>query len=196
MMPLALNCVMQNESARIGGCLAHARTYCDEMVVIDQGSTDNSVEIARMFGARVIEDDDLGCPEASYERMQAETESPYTLLLFADEFLRPDRVNDVLSLSPIVYGGIFGRANYVDGIDITPETPDFTLRYFKKGTVNSTPKLHTGLHLKREYGQDGGPYSFVTPEKWILHYKTLAEQRIDADNYQRLGHPIQLRGLG
>jgi len=181
----ALNLVMQNESARIGGALAHAATYCDEMVVIDQGSTDNSVEIARKFGATVHEVADLGCPEASYSHAESVTESEWVLLLFADEVLDPAVIPLLLDLPPQVYSATVGRANYVDGVDILPDRPDHTLRYFRRGTVDITPRLHQGLRAKPEYA--GSVHAYITDDRWILHLKTLAEQRHDLAQYERLG---------
>jgi glycosyltransferase involved in cell wall biosynthesis len=42
-----------NEASTLPGCLA-ALSWCDDIVVIDSGSRDQTVEIARSFGARVL----------------------------------------------------------------------------------------------------------------------------------------------
>jgi glycosyltransferase involved in cell wall biosynthesis len=52
--PLSLCVITQNEADRIGDCLASAAPLCDDMVVVDGGSTDDTVTIARHAGARVI----------------------------------------------------------------------------------------------------------------------------------------------
>ncbi len=44
---------MHNEEARLGACLASIRAIADEIVVLDDGSTDATVSIARQHGARV-----------------------------------------------------------------------------------------------------------------------------------------------
>ena len=42
-----------NEEARISQVLAHALSWADEILIVDKGSTDKTVEIARSHGARV-----------------------------------------------------------------------------------------------------------------------------------------------
>ncbi|OYR60110.1 dolichyl-phosphate beta-D-mannosyltransferase [Halorubrum ezzemoulense] len=44
-----------NEEVAIGSIVSEAQQYADEVVVVDDGSTDNTVQIARHVGATVIE---------------------------------------------------------------------------------------------------------------------------------------------
>jgi len=46
--------IVRDESRVLGDCLASIRDVVDEIVVVDTGSVDDSVEIARRHGARVI----------------------------------------------------------------------------------------------------------------------------------------------
>lgn len=50
---LSLAMIVKDEADLLAGVLADASTYCDELVVVDTGSTDDSVEIARAAGASV-----------------------------------------------------------------------------------------------------------------------------------------------
>jgi glycosyltransferase involved in cell wall biosynthesis len=52
--PVSLIVITRDEQANIGRCLASARPFCRELVVVDSGSTDRTVEIARSMGAKVI----------------------------------------------------------------------------------------------------------------------------------------------
>ncbi len=50
---LSLAMIVRNEEATLPGCLEAARDAVDEIVIVDTGSTDRTVEIATSFGARV-----------------------------------------------------------------------------------------------------------------------------------------------
>lgn len=85
-LPLSGVVITLNEADRIGRCLASMRAVCAEIVVLDSGSSDGTVEIARGFGARVEHRDWDGFARqknAAIERAQ----NPWVLLLDADEWL-------------------------------------------------------------------------------------------------------------
>jgi GT2 family glycosyltransferase/tetratricopeptide (TPR) repeat protein/2-polyprenyl-3-methyl-5-hydroxy-6-metoxy-1,4-benzoquinol methylase len=51
---ISLCMIVRDEEARIADCLSSIRRHVDEMIVVDTGSTDQTREIARSLGARVI----------------------------------------------------------------------------------------------------------------------------------------------
>lgn len=53
-IPVTLSMIVRNAAADLPGCLASVRGAVDAMVIADTGSTDNTVEIARAHGARVV----------------------------------------------------------------------------------------------------------------------------------------------
>lgn len=52
--PLSVIILTYNEEKNIGDCLQSVRSLTDDVFVVDSGSTDRTVEIARSFGANVI----------------------------------------------------------------------------------------------------------------------------------------------
>jgi glycosyltransferase involved in cell wall biosynthesis/predicted Zn-dependent protease len=55
MARVSLCLIVKNEEANLPACLESARGLCDEIVVVDTGSTDRTKEIAVSFGARVFD---------------------------------------------------------------------------------------------------------------------------------------------
>ena len=53
-VPLSCTIVAKNEADRIGRCISAVKHICDDIVVIDSGSTDATVAIAEGLGARVF----------------------------------------------------------------------------------------------------------------------------------------------
>jgi len=85
---LSVVIVARNEATRIGRCLASA-AFADERLVVDTGSDDATVEVARRAGARVIEVawEGFGPTKA---RALAEANGDWLLLLDADEEVTPE----------------------------------------------------------------------------------------------------------
>jgi len=86
---IALSMIVRNASATLGACLESVRGVVGEIVVADTGSTDNTVEIARTFGARVIEIPWNNDFSEARNRSLAEVHADWVLVLDADEVLDP-----------------------------------------------------------------------------------------------------------
>lgn len=74
-----------NEADRIARCVASLRAVCARVVVIDSGSSDATVEVARTAGAEVLHQDWLGFA-AQKNAAIAAARTPWVLLLDADEW--------------------------------------------------------------------------------------------------------------
>lgn len=87
---LSLSMIMRDEAARLESCLASVADFVDEMVLIDTGSHDDSVAIARRLGATVHElawpGDFAPARNQALERVRGD----WVLVLDADERLRPE----------------------------------------------------------------------------------------------------------
>ena len=59
-MKISATIITLNEERNLPRCLASIASLVDEILVIDSGSTDRTLEIARQFNARVIHQDWLG----------------------------------------------------------------------------------------------------------------------------------------
>ena len=87
MTKLSLCMIVKNEQATLSKCLESVQDVVDEMVILDTGSTDQTIEIAQKFGATVANyewGDDFA--EARNEALKYVT-GDWVLVLDADEVL-------------------------------------------------------------------------------------------------------------
>lgn len=77
--------IAQNEADRIGRCVASLKALCTRVVVLDSGSGDDTVAVARAAGAEVVHQDWLGFA-AQKNAAIAQAQTDWVLLLDADEW--------------------------------------------------------------------------------------------------------------
>ncbi|HXF65261.1 MAG TPA: glycosyltransferase family 2 protein [Burkholderiales bacterium] len=88
-MKLSLIVITKNAQATIRRCL-ESGSWADEMVVVDSGSTDATLEIARALGARVQVTEDFPGHGPQKNRALALARGQWVLSLDADEWVSPE----------------------------------------------------------------------------------------------------------
>lgn len=86
-----------NEADRIARCVASLVPVCREVIVLDSGSTDDTVAIARAAGARVEHQPWAGFAQQKNAAI-ALASQPWVILLDADEWLEPPAQDAVRAL--------------------------------------------------------------------------------------------------
>ena len=92
---ISLSMIVRDEAQFLAGCLQSVEGVVDEIVVVDTGSEDDTVEIAESLGARVFHytwDDDFA---AARNRALAECIGDCVLSLDADEQLDPATKHEI-----------------------------------------------------------------------------------------------------
>ena len=92
--------IVRNEEKFLDGCLESVRGIADEIVIVDTGSTDATLDIARRHGARVFSFD--WCDDFSAARNESlrHADGRWILYLDADERIVPGQeraINELLS---------------------------------------------------------------------------------------------------
>jgi len=103
---LSVAVITKNEEDRIGRLLKSV-SFCDEVVVIDSGSSDGTVEICRRGGAHVIHHDWMGY--AAQKQLALETaRGQWILNLDADEAVSKELAEEILQAIGVADPGVGG----------------------------------------------------------------------------------------
>lgn len=87
--PLSLSIVSMNEETNLRRCLDSAADLVSEIVVVDSGSTDGTLDVARQYGARTQHQSWLGHRDQKQVALDLCTQ-PWVLVMDCDEELSPE----------------------------------------------------------------------------------------------------------
>ncbi|MCL2659233.1 MAG: glycosyltransferase family 2 protein [Acidobacteriaceae bacterium] len=163
---LSVAMIAMNEEANLPRTLASVR-WADEIVVVDSGSRDRTLEIAQSFGAKTSYHDFGGHGEQKNVALDLCT-CDWILLLDADEVLTPGlqaEIRAVLSGEPKYDAYWIPRLNLIFGRWIRHGGfyPDHKLRLFKRGTARLSEGV--GPHSTPQFD---GPKGRLKHD--MLHY--------------------------
>ena len=97
MATLSIVIVACNEERTIGQVLSAVRPIAHEIIFVDSGSTDKTIDIAKQFNAKVFHQDWLGYAAQKNYALGLAT-SDWILSLDADEVLTPELVSEIKTL--------------------------------------------------------------------------------------------------
>ncbi len=189
---LSVAIIARNEAARIGDCLRSV-SFADEVVVLDSGSTDDTVAIARREGARVQSSD--GWPGFGKQKNRALDlcRGEWVFSIDADEQVTPELRAAILAAiaQPAFNGYWVYRASSFCGrvIRFGDWRRDRVLRLFRRSVARfSDDVVHERVLVDPPHGQLQG---------LLLHdsVPTLADGERKMRAYAQLG-AVRLRQRG
>jgi len=140
--------VVHNEAHNIESALQTLLPWCDDVVVVDQESTDGTVEIAGKMGARVFSAPKQDIPEPSIQFGMEQCTHDYVFRLDGDERIPVALAEISRSVAEQgAYEAVFvPRATYLLGLWIREHNwwPGYQLRLFKKSAIQVSPNVHGG----------------------------------------------------
>jgi glycosyltransferase involved in cell wall biosynthesis len=184
---LSLCLIVRNEEAVLARCLASVAGVADEIVLVDTGSTDATVTIAREHGATVLGHDfdpvDFG---AARNAGLAAAAGDFILVLDADETLDPASAPAVrlLASEQANAGYVVTRRNiapaktwFDHAVRLFPRRPEYRYRYRVHETVDDSILAAGGRILRSEIVIDHHlPGEAQSREKGLRYLALLEEE--------------------
>ena len=181
---LSVCLIAKNEERFLDGCLQSIRGLADQLILVDTGSTDRTVEIARSHGAEVhfrAWDHDFS---AARNAALLHARGDWVLILDADEEVSPaqhvalrallTRPNAIAYRLPLVDVGREG-----DGVSQVPRLFRNAPQQFYVSRIHE--KVHTSLELNREKWKMENLFG----DAQLIHYGSQPEVVKSRDKVQR-----------
>ena len=191
-MALSVVIITKNEEANIARTLESVR-WAEQRILVDSGSTDRTVEIAKQHGARVFEEEWKGYA-AQKNSAIAKASCDWVLSLDADEQVSADlgenirRVTSAGGSTPI-NGYFVARRNFFLGRWIRHGGfyPDRKLRLFRRGTAEFVERaVHETMRVN-------GPTATLSGDLIHNAYPTLAGYIETMNRYSTLAAEVLIR---
>jgi glycosyltransferase involved in cell wall biosynthesis len=194
-MPLTLSVaiITLNEEANLARTLASVQ-FADEVIVLDSGSSDRTIEIAKSFNAKIISEPWKGFAAQKNTAIEHCT-GTWILSLDADEELTPELQTEIKALlrgNPAADAYLLRRRNlFLDRwIRYGGYYPDPKLRLFRRHAANFAPPARfTDRPVHETIALDG---TLETLHADLIHhaYPTIESYIEHMDRYSTLGSQI------
>lgn len=154
---LSVVIITKNELRHIAACLESVR-FADEIIVLDSGSTDGTVEIARQHGASVHQSEDWPGFGPQKNRVLELATQPWVLAIDADEQVTGALREEIIRVlkSPKYDAYEISRLSEFCGKPIRHSGwfPDYVLRMFRRGVgrFNDVP-VHERFETTAQVGR-------------------------------------------
>jgi glycosyltransferase involved in cell wall biosynthesis len=133
---LSVTIITKNEAHAIADCLRSV-AWADEIIVVDSGSIDDTVNICQQFGAKVTVTDDWPGFGQQKNRALALATQPWVLSIDADERVTPELQEEIKRIITANANASYRmpRSSSYCGqfIQHSGWSPDYVTRLFKKG---------------------------------------------------------------
>lgn len=190
---LSVSLVTFNSGLHLDECLSSI-LWADEIIAIDLGSTDNTIEILSKYKCKVLSHEWVPIVECIRNEQIKQCKSDWILILDPDEVVPNELSTKIISLiksNNIDY--IYVRwKNIIFGkwIKHTGWNPDSHLRLFKNGCVKWEPAVHS----EPTYVEKSCSILPYSEEDYIIHYNfSTIDQFIEKLNRYTTNEAIILR---
>ena len=191
---LSLCMIVKNEERFLAECLASVRDVVDELNIVDTGSSDRTVEIARSFGANVIFREWRSDFAWARNQSLAMATKRWTLVLDADEEIVPDSLALLRAIreTPAATTGVYIQIqNDVDDASGAASTMTHALpRLFP-----TTPRIRYRGVIHENVALDDGTYLQSKLSPITIRHKGYTVEMLGARDKDARNRPLLERAL-
>src|SRR5829696_2451366 len=184
--PVSASVIARDEEQRLPDCL-RSLAFCDEIVVVDSGSRDRTVEIARRAGATVIEHPWMGFAAQRNLAADRATHS-WVLEVDADERVTPELAGEIRAFlagpppADVAIAGMPIRQRFLGrALGPAADHPNYRMRLFRRDAYRHDERrtVHEGLEPRGRAWAFQGELEHVLATGW-------REALADVRGYARL----------
>jgi tetratricopeptide (TPR) repeat protein len=184
-LTISLCMIVKDEEEMLPGCLEPLQGVVDEMIVVDTGSTDRTVEIAESFGARVVSFPWNGSFADARNASIEAASGDWLIYLDADEHMEADDARHLRALLGRTWreGFYLVETNYTGGSDAGSAVTHMALRVWRnRPQYRFAGRIHEQkTHTMPTYL----PERFETTRIRVRHYGYLNQRIVSKDKSRR-----------
>ena len=175
-MKLAVIILTHNEERHIEACIKSA-AFADEILVIDDESTDRTAELARAQGARVIERPLAGDFAAQRNFALTQTDADWVLYVDADERVSPETEPELRRVMAENARAVYEikRINVAFGqrMNYGGHKPDYSRRFYPRDAVHWVGLVHEHTESDLPIRRMRGSLLHYTYTDWDRYFQKL-----------------------
>lgn len=190
---LSLCMIVKNEAQFLQQCLESVQSIVDEIIIVDTGSTDNTLEIASEFDAKLYEFEWTGDFSEARNQALEQATCDWILVLDADEIISPETLNHIPQLIQMPTETPTGYQVKIRNLHSQNNDVDVVEHYMLRLFPNH-PQLRFKGMIHEQLGPTDPQFAFerlATPDVLILHYGYTGEIMDSRDKFQRNYELIQ-----
>lgn len=135
---LSVVLAVYNEEKNLAECLESIKDLADEMIIVDGGSRDKTVDIANKYDAKIIRTNNPPIFHINKNKAIDAAKSEWILQLDADERVTPDlqhEIKEIVNSKTLFNGFWIPRRNFFlyKFLNKGGQYPDYTMRLYRNG---------------------------------------------------------------
>lgn len=204
-VPVSVMVPTLNEAANLPRCLDHL-LWADEIVVVDSGSKDKTCDIARAYGARVIDFrwDRKWPKKRGWALKEAPFKHPWVLMVDADEWIVPELAQEIAEvIKSDKHVGYFINRRFIfmgRWIKHCGYYPSWNMRLLRRGhghfeRLSEIDDTGSGDNEVHEHVIVDGPTAYLKHDMLHLAYPTVNAYIEKHNRYSNWEALVQFKGV-